>query len=297
MFIVRQNRTPPKIQSVMSELQLSSSKSVAKRWFLEHTRLSPSFIVIGAMRSGTTSLYRYLCDHPEVASARRKELHFFDRQYPKGVDWYRRQFPSRFARMENKTANRFKLITGEASPAYLLHPLAPQRAAKYLPDVKLLAVLRNPVDRAFSHYQHGRFCGYEPLSFEEAIKQENDRIQPERQKLLRGECSNPFTWFSYCTRGCYMDRLDEWLQYCPKKKLLVIISEEFYADPSSSLRRVTDFLGLSPLESRAPGEFEKHSLIEYGDMNPATRQELLAFFKPHNERLAAFLGRSLPWDS
>ncbi|HJT80763.1 MAG TPA: sulfotransferase [Chthoniobacterales bacterium] len=283
----------------MREAQILHSESAAKFWFRDHTRLKPSFIVIGAMRSGTTSLYRYLCQHPWVASANYKELHFFDHQYfPEAVKWYARQFPSRFARMENKTANRFRMITGEASPSYLLHPLAPQRAAKHLPAAKLVAVLRNPVDRAFSHYQHGRRWGYEPLSFEEAIKQESSRIQPEREKLVSGEVntSDPFMWFSYCARGCYMDRLEEWLQHYPKEKLLIIISEELYADPNSSMRRLTDFLGLPPMVTRAPDDFEKHNLNQYQGMNAATRKELLAFFRPHNQRLAKFLGRELPWD-
>lgn len=272
--------------------------SSIQEWFLERTRLKPRFLILGAMRSGTTSLYRYLCEHPLVVPAARKEVHFFDHQYHEGVEWYARQFPSRFAPMEGR-GHRFRLITGEASPSYLLHPLAPARAAGHLPGAKLIAILRNPVERAFSHYQHGIRRRYETLPFEQALDAEQARIGPERERLVRGEVqrSDPFLWYSYCTRGCYLDGLEEWLKFYPRKNLLVLISEEFYADPSAALRQVTGFLGLPPMPARAAGAFTKHNESQYEGMSPQTRQRLVDFFRPHNRRLAEFLGRELPWES
>lgn len=268
-----------------------------KEWFLEFTRLRPQFLIIGAMRSGTTSLYRYLCKHPLVVEAARKEVHFFDHNYQEGFEWYARQFASRFSPLKG-CGNRLRLITGEASPSYLLHPLAPARAAGHMPDAKLIAILRDPVARAFSHYHHGLRRQYESLpTFEEALDAEPARLAHQRDRLVSEETqrSDPFLWYSYCARGCYLDQLQEWLKFFPREKLLILISEDFYADPSTALRQVTDFLGLPKMPAQASQSFRKHNESHYDGMNPETRQRLVEFFRPHNQRLAEFLGRELPW--
>src|SRR5437763_1646364 len=119
-------------------------------------RLLPDFIILGAQRAGTTSLYEYIVDHPQVGAASKKEVHFFDRHYTEGVNWYRAHFPPavRRQRFENRTGKRF--LTGEASPYYLAHPMVPERIAAVAPDARFLILLRNPIDRALSHYYHNR---------------------------------------------------------------------------------------------------------------------------------------------
>jgi hypothetical protein len=134
---------------------------------LQHlTRLKPAFIIIGAQRAGTTSLYSYLCAHPAILPARRKELHFSNRGFAQGMQWYRAQFP---AWIDHRERWGKRTLTGESTPAYLFHPLAAGRIQQSLPDVTLIALLRNPVDRAFSHYQHGLRAGYESLMFERQL--------------------------------------------------------------------------------------------------------------------------------
>lgn len=259
--------------------------------------MRPSFLVIGAMRCGTTSLYRYLCEHPRIVTATRKEVHFFDHNHASGMEWYMAHFASRFDHHPGKAA-AWRLVTGEASPSYMLNPVAAGRAAAQLPGARIIAILRNPVDRAISHYHHGLRRKYEPLTFEEALDLEPERIRGEREKLLRGEIqrSEPLQHYSYCTRGHYMEQLETWLEHFPRERLHLVLSEEFYADPNRELRRAEAFLGLEPGPDVPPEERQKFNQFDYADMAPATRARLVDYFRPHNARLAGFLGRDPGWD-
>src|SRR5947209_20310719 len=150
-------------------------------------RMMPDFIIIGTMRGGTTSLYSYLTTHPHIGSAYMKEVHFFDVYYSKGIGWYRSQFPSSIQKYYAEYVQKQQFITGEASPYYLFHPHAPKRITKFLPQVELIVLLRNPVSRAYSHYSHEVAGGHEKLSFEEAIECEQERIGKEAERLARNE--------------------------------------------------------------------------------------------------------------
>src|SRR5690348_1015601 len=147
-------------------------------------RLLPDFLIIGTQRGGTTSLYHYLQAHPCIGPASTKEVHFFDMRFHKGLAWYRGHFPSRIDQYAVEQAHGHSLVTGEATALYLFHPHAPKRVAEALPSVKLIVLLRNPVNRALSHYYHAVKHGQETLSFEEAIQGEEQRTAQEREKLL-----------------------------------------------------------------------------------------------------------------
>ena len=270
---------------------MSSVEFVSVSNAAEPQHLEPRFIIIGAQRCGTTSLYSYLAEHPQIIGAAQKELHFFDIHFARGVDWYWRQFPPG-VRLPSTT------ITGEASPYYLFHPLAAQRMATVLPAVKLLVLLRNPVDRAFSHYRHEVRRGKETLSFEAALAAEENRLRGEAEKI-RGDTSYRSTahqWHSYRSRGCYMDQLADWLPFFPGERFLILISEQFYHDPSSTLQKVTDFLELPALPRRVARAYEKHNLAGPERMDATIRGELVAFYRSHNARLADFLQIDLGWD-
>ncbi|MFM6205694.1 sulfotransferase domain-containing protein, partial [Planktothrix sp.] len=131
----------------------------------------PHFIIIGVQKGGTNSLYHYLCKHPQIVAATQKEIHFFTLNYEQGLNWYQSQFPPE--------ADGKQILTGEGSPYYLFHPLVPQRLYESFPNTRLIVLLRNPVDRAISHYYWEVKLGYEPLSLEEAIAQEPERLQGE----------------------------------------------------------------------------------------------------------------------
>jgi len=259
----------------------------------DHLRLHPSFLIIGAQRAGTTSLYNYLCEHPSVLPAARKELHFFDRAYSRGLSYYFRQYPTVW-----RSALPFgpRLITGESTPYYLFHPLVAGRVRHALPTVKLIVLLRNPVDRALSHYHHSVNKAAEPLSFEAAIDREAERLAGEFERL----CSEPgyhspaFNRYSYLARGVYVDQLERWMNVFPREQFLILRSEDLYANPKVALQSVFAFLRLPTCDINTS---EQHNRQDYAAMNPATRARLREYFAPHNARLYRFLNRDFGWEN
>ena len=248
----------------------------------------PQFLIVSVERGGTTSLYRYLTQHPRVAPAFRKEVDFFDFNWTRGLDWYRAHFPLR------RPGARAR-ITGEATPYYLYHPQVPARIARTLPDVRLVALLRNPVERAFSHYQMNVRQGKETLSFAEAIEGEGERVRAEWARLEQGEIefSEAHYKFGYLARGIYVDRLKAWHKHFAPERLLVVRSEDLYADPAGTTARVTEFLGLPPAPLR---DAKAYNQKPYSPIDTGLRRRLADYFAPHNQRLYEYLGRSFGWE-
>ena len=260
-------------------------------------RVLPDFIIIGAQRCGTTSLYRYLCTHPAIGRAAKKEVHFFDNSFKKSINSYRIYFQTFFYKYYRQQISHQALLTGEASPYYLFHPLAPHRISQSLPRVKLIVLLRNPVDRAYSHYWHEVRRGKETLSFEEAIEREPERLWGQRERLIFHDgayYSATHQHFSYLARGIYVDQLSVWQRLFPKEQFLILRSEEFYADPATTLNRIFAFLNL-PSWSRTDDTIYNHS--DYPSMTMTTKKQLADYFRPHNERLYEFLGQDFGWES
>ena len=244
----------------------------------------PDFIVIGAQRCGTTSLYWWLCKHPDVAPATTKELHFFDLGYQRSMRWYRQQFPSTRSRRRHLESTGHVLVAGEASPYYLFHPDAAARVARGVQGARLIVLLRDPVDRAFSHYHHQVRLGQEPLSFEAALAAEPARLASGDPVATRHH--------SYHARGVYLDQLDRWSALFAPEQILVIISEELFAAPHRELERVQAFLRLS---RRSEEPFAAKNTLTYDDMAPSICSRLAERYASDNHRLARWLGRPLPW--
>jgi sulfotransferase family protein len=248
----------------------------------------PSAVIIGAQKSGTTSLFNYLAQHPDVLPPLGKEIHYFDFHYDRGPKWYRGRFPY---------AHRLRhgSLTLDASPYYLVHPLVPQRVAQLLPEVKLVALLRNPVDRALSHYQHEVRAGREPLAFTEAIDKESERLAGEEERLRDDPHYYSFNHhrYSYTRRGLYLDQLQRWVQHFPRTQLLVLQSEWLFRDPVAASARVHDFLGLRS------HRLERYKPFLPGNYDPAMpaelRARLVAYFEPHNRKLYQWLGEEFNW--
>ena len=246
-------------------------------------RALPDFLILGAQKAGTTALYAYLRWHPQITGPSFKEVSFFDRHYARGERWYRAHLPIRRSG-----------IVGEASPSYLFHPLAPERVAKMLPDARLIALLRDPVGRAFSHYQHEVALGRESLSFEDAVSLEGQRMEGEVERMLRDPAYFSYAWwnYTYLARGRYAEQLERWYAAFPHERLLVLLTDDLAADTAGTYERVLDFLGVEHHELDSfPRIFER----EYGEMEPATRAALQEEFAEPNRRLAELLGRDLPW--
>lgn len=253
----------------------------------------PDFVIIGGKKCGTTFLYNLLSRHPYVAPATEKEVHYFDTRFDRGDDWYRSHFP---APVEKEGR---RVITGEASPFYLYHPHAARRAATTVPRAKLIALLRDPVARAYSDYHHKARRGHEPLTFEQAIDAEEDRLRGEKEKMLADEAyrSRNFRAYSYLSRGVYMDQLMVWREFFDADQMLILKSEDLFEDTPGALKRVTDFLDLpawattdlpTTPETRNEGGYSAR-------LSLATRERLRDYFEPHNQRLYEYLGTDFGW--
>jgi hypothetical protein len=258
-------------------------------------RLLPDYLIIGAQRSGTTSLYKYLAQHPGVGAAfLGKGAHFFDTNYSGDLDLYRAHFPTGAYKWYVKRRRGLELVTGEGSPYYLAHPHAPYRIAHMLPRAKLIALLRDPVERAFSHYQHELARGFEQLSFEEAIDREPDRLAGEVEKMRADPSYNSFSYqhHTYVTRGLYAEQLQVWYSLFPKEQILVLRSEDLFADPDRTYRQVLEFLEVPPASLAT---YETFNPRHYGEMNEATRRRLVEYFAEPNTRLYELLGTDFGW--
>jgi hypothetical protein len=249
----------------------------------------PDFLIIGTQRGGTTSLYNYLSAHPKIALARQKEVHYFSVNYEKGLDWYESFFP--------RTRGLRRRITGEASPYYIFHPHSPARVKQLLPDVKIIALLREPVGRAFSHYRHEVNMGEEPLSFEEAVAREDQRIAPDVERLAIDPLyeAHAHRNYSYIARGRYIEQLRLWTRFFPLDQMLVLRSEDLFADPGSVYAETVRFL---ELPGHDLGSYERYNAAgELEGLTPHLRTTLADYFRPFNAQLYAFLGRDLEWDA
>jgi hypothetical protein len=257
----------------------------------------PDFLIIGAKRGGTTSLYNYLLEHPAVlpllpARQHIKGAHFLDSNFHRGTRWYRSHFPTGpYRRLRERGG---PVAVGEASPYYLFHPLAAERAASLMPDARLIVLLRDPVERAYSHWKERVRHGAEPLGFEEALEREPERLAGEAERILRepGYSSFAHEHHSYIAQGRYLDMLPAWLERFGHERMLIMPSEGFYTDPQAAVDRVTAFLGLPGrrLRSRV-----KHNYHPATDMRPETRRHLGELFAQHNRDLARLLGLRLDW--
>lgn len=260
------------------------------RYLTGSMRLSPNFFVLGAQKGGTTSLYAYLVQHPRVFSII-KEIHYYDYNYHHGMRWYKANFPLRSA-----AKGAADPLSFDVSPYYLYHPLVPARVAQDYPNTKLVALLRNPIERAYSHYQHNIKSTVESLSFPEAVHQEPERLRGEAEKMRANPryYSYNHRYFSYVERGIYADQIARWWQHFPKENLLVLESEHFFENTPQVFQQVLDFL---ELESFPSPKFEVFNpgMSSSKRIDPAIYAELQAYYAPHNQRLYDMLGTTFRW--
>jgi hypothetical protein len=235
----------------------------------------PDFVIIGAPKCGTTYLYHLLTKHPHVEPAVFKETHYFDLLFEKGTEWYRQCFPP------SRQKDGQRTITGEATPGYLFHPHAPKKMARVIPEAKLIALLRNPVDRTYSAFhffpvKHGRQKG----TFEETIATSINRPRENR----------------FFKQGIYVDHLLRWAKFFSREQMLVLKCEEFFEYPQETLTRVLKFLELSEWKPNASELDDKRNEGSYERaMDPTVRRRLEEYFEPHNRRLYEYLGVDFGW--
>jgi hypothetical protein len=246
----------------------------------------PQCLIIGAQKSGTTALSALLRQHPQVVD-RPGEMHFFDIRYEKGVEWYKAQFPA------PQCANAVRI---DKSPYYLFHPLAPQRAFDLLPQAKIIVLIRNPIDRAYSHYWMNMRSKIEPLTFEEAIEAEGERLTGEIERIVTTGLTPafcPHRQFSYLTRGAYVDQLERWFAVYPREQFLIITHDDFCQSPQKVLSDILRFLNLPEYRGFCFNTGVRH---HYPRMDACLRAKLREHFSADNERLEQLLGRKLNWN-
>jgi hypothetical protein len=256
---------------------------------MSEIRLKPSFLIIGAQKAGTTSLFHYLGQHPDFILPRRKEIHFFDLQYDNGIDWYEQLFPENIGSGHQ--------ITGEASPYYLFHPIVPERVHRHYPGMKLIVLLRDPVDRAYAHFQmeRKRKRDAEPVpSFMQAVEMEAARIGEEEQKILRGEIQSGtrFRNCSYMKRGLYGQQLQRWRSFFPANQFLLLKSEDFFSSTLTCMENVHAFLGIRNIP---PANISPQNTNEYPALSVADRNKLKDYFSEDGLLLQKLAGTHFSW--
>ena len=286
-----------------SRFASDSAKRLLRRYgeITAALRPGPDFVIIGAKRGGTTSLYNYVLEHPGVqpifpGRQRIKGVHYFDSGFDRGPRWYRSHFPLMAASRPIARPWVAPAITGEASPYYLFHPLAAERLAAQAPSVRLIVLLRDPAERAYSHYKERIRHGAESLTFEAALDAEPDRLRGEAERIVAepGYRSAAHEDHSYLAQGRYLDMLPRWFELFDRDRFYLTASEDFYADPGRVVNEVWSFLGLPSARLRSQKKFNFHAAP---DLSPATRQRLHAEYADHNDQLGQLLGRDLPWPS
>jgi hypothetical protein len=246
----------------------------------------PNFLILGCQKGGTTSLYDLVVQHPQVATAAEKELQFFSLHYARGWDWYQRQFPKgqRWLR---------RLRSGEATPYYLFHPLAAERIARHCPRVRLVVLLRDPVERALSQYFHSVRLGLEHLELAEALAAEPQRLTNAEAALGRGERHQSHQEHSYVSRSRYGPQLERYARLFPGEQLLVLRSETFFFNPQAVTDQVWRFLGLKPhpLTTLRPANQGRG---EAAGVSPATRGQLEELLAGERSVMEHWLARQGP---
>ena len=281
--------------NTMKQSVLSVSRTTGR--CTSSVRMLPSFLIAGAQRCGTTSLYRALARHPLLLKpVLHKGVHYFDADYGRGLSWYQGHFPLRMAAARLARRHGTQPLAFESSPYYLFHPLAGERIAADLPGVKLIVLVRDPVERACSAHAHELARGYETESdFERAVELEVPRLAGAEQSLRVRPYSlhHSHRHHAYLARGRYAEQLDRLEPLFGRERILVLDSHRFFAEPEGMYDRVLDFLGLPHLGYPV---FERHNGRPLPRPLPdSVRRTLRDHFEVYDTRLTRWLGGDPSW--
>jgi hypothetical protein len=263
-------------------------------------RSGPDFLILGTKRGGTTSLWNAMIGHPDVlplfpSLQEIKSPRYFDLNYHRGSRWYLSHFPTHRERARHLRRTGQHAIAGEADPYYMFHPLAPARINADFPDVRVIISLRNPVDRAWSHYRERVGGGSEKLSFREALEAESARLEGESLRIRQGApayVSFHHNHSSYLARGRYEEHLPAIIDTFGSR-LLILRAEDFYEQPRVEMRKVAQFLGLADFPVNS--SIARYNQMPGRSMDAADRSFLVEHFRPHVAALEAQLGLGMRW--
>jgi Sulfotransferase domain len=281
---------------------VKDSANAATRAFALGTaasRPAPDFLIIGTKRGGTTSLFNYLLMHPGVLglfpqSRGKKSTDYFFKELDRGERWYRSHYHARSYRNRLARSLGHQPVGGEASPYYMWDPRIARHAYQVSPQIRAIAVLRDPVERAWSHYQERVQNGVEPLSFAAALEAEPARTSGELELMAADPLyySEAHDFYTYRARGLYLTQLTNWTSVFPRDQLLVIRSEDMYLDPQAAVDDVCEFLRIPRVALPSTRTFNASGR---SSMPVDARRELTRYYAPFNEELEEFLGRPMGW--
>ncbi len=256
-------------------------------------RMLPSFIIIGAQRSGTTTLYRMLSEHPSIVRpTASKGIGYFDLNYHRGSHWYRGHFP--LTGLAGRREESGARITFESSGYYSYHPLAIQRLAADLPGVKLLMMLRDPVDRAYSAHRHELNRGFETEEFERALELEPERLNGEADRMRRDASYQSYAHrhHSYLGRSRYSEQVAEIHKAVGKDRLHLVDADRFFAQPHQEFEAIQRWLDV-PLWQ--PDKVMAWNAQPREPLEPRLRERLMDYFEPYDRQLEEAAGIKMSW--
>ena len=243
----------------------------------------PDFIIAGASKCGTSSIYHYLSRHPQILLPHKKEIDFYWQHYERGIDWYLAHFPT--------ISDRSDFLTGEATPNYLRFPQVAQRIKDTFPQTKIILLLRNPVDRAISWHYHKLNSGLTNVDLSTAIAMEIERLATVSEaEITNTGYYNPDNIMS----SLYYYKIKPWIETLGREQFLILKSEDFYLNPIDNMERVFEFLGLPGCTLK---HYPKVNAGSYSDVDPQIKQTLSDYFAPYNRQLEEYLGIEFGWDN
>ena len=250
------------------------------------SRVLPDFIIIGTVRSGSTSLYYNICEHPSVLEAAYDEIGYFDSNYHLGENWYRSMFPTQKIMNKIREDTGYS-ITGEDTPFYFWKKEVAERILSDMPETKLIVILRNPVDRAYSNYNLAVRENNEKLTFEEAIGEEIEFLSKNSFR----ETVDRFR--SYLTKGMYVNQIKPWLDIFSREQLHFLSTEQMKNEPCETLDLVFKFLSIPSYDIK---NLQERKLANYKQMNENTREQLIKYYKSYNEEFFKIINQKFEWD-
>jgi hypothetical protein len=260
------------------------------RMVLSKFRVKPDFIITGIQKGGTTSLFKYLAQHPNIGTSFVKEVQFFNRSYHRGESYFRANYPTGLKKVFNPS-----IIYGEASPDYMDNPVVPKRIKEYLPNIKLVFLLRNPIDRAYSQYKMIQELGFEDVPFEKAIFLEKHRLGSIMEQIKKDDTFYHIheAYYNYLSKGMYAEQLKRWLKYFDKKQMLILKSEDLFEKPEKIYQQTENFLGVAHFPLK---DFKAYNTRSYDKIGAKTRDELKAYFSKPNQELYDLIGQNYGWE-
>lgn len=258
-------------------------------------RALPTVLICGGQRCGTTSMYKALVQQPHLfRPVWRKGVHYFDVAHDRGPQWYRSHFPLESTLARAAAQHGAPSFTFESSPYYLFHPLAGDRIAAELPDVRLVVLVRDPIERAYSAHAHELARGFETLPFAEALAAEEGRLEGEVDRILADPAyeSLAHRHQAYRSRGEYATQLERLAGLVGRDRIKVVDSHRFFSTPEVVHEDLLTWLGTRAV---VPTVFERHNARPRLDMDPGLRAELDQHFAPHDLQLADWLDQPPSW--